>query len=116
MHHLIGSKEPIIHLSIDSNTSIAAKTFGNQACSNFTISDVNMSKQRRIKHSSDRTQWRRFATNQPNSQLRMHSNMISTQQNRPSIASTHVAVSNGVDDKSHSMSNADVGIQSNEGN
>jgi hypothetical protein len=49
MLHLISSKEPNIKLSIDSNTSIAAKTFGNQACSNFTISDVNMSKQRRIK-------------------------------------------------------------------
>jgi hypothetical protein len=44
----------------------------------------------------------------------MHSNMISTQKNRPSIASTHVAVPNGVDDKSHSMSSADVGIQINE--
>jgi hypothetical protein len=49
MHRLIGSKEPNIKLSIDSNTSIAANTFGNQACSNFTISDVNMCKQRRIK-------------------------------------------------------------------
>jgi hypothetical protein len=49
MRHLISSKEPNIKLSIDSNTSIAAKTFGNQACSNFTISDVNMSKQCRIK-------------------------------------------------------------------
>jgi hypothetical protein len=42
--------------------------------------------------------------------------MISTQQNRPSIASTHVVVSNGVDDKSHSMSSAHVGIATNEGN
>jgi hypothetical protein len=40
--------------------------------------------------------------------------MTKKQQNRPSIASTLVAVSNGVDDKSHSMSNADVGIQINE--
>jgi hypothetical protein len=41
--------------------------------------------------------------------------MMSKQQNRTSIASTHVAASNGVDDKSHSMSNAHVGIQINEG-
>jgi hypothetical protein len=40
--------------------------------------------------------------------------MTNKQQNRPAIASTHVAVSNGVDDKSHSMSSADVGIQINE--
>jgi hypothetical protein len=49
MHHLIGSEEPNIKLSIDSNASDAANTFGNQACSNFIASDVNMSKQRRIK-------------------------------------------------------------------
>jgi hypothetical protein len=36
------------------------------------------------------------------------------QQNRPAIASKHVAVSNGVDDKSHSMSSAHVDIQINE--
>jgi hypothetical protein len=44
----------------------------------------------------------------------MHSNMINKQQNPSAIASTHVAVSNGVDDKSHSMSSAHVGIQVNE--
>jgi hypothetical protein len=49
IHHVIGSKEPNIKLSIDSKTSIAAKTFGNQACSNFIISNVNMSTQCRIK-------------------------------------------------------------------
>jgi hypothetical protein len=40
--------------------------------------------------------------------------MMNTQQNRPAIASTLVAVSSGVDDKSHSMSSAHVGIQINE--
>jgi hypothetical protein len=46
MLHLIGSKEPNIKLS---NASIAANTINHQTCSNFIISDVNMSKQRRIK-------------------------------------------------------------------
>jgi hypothetical protein len=40
--------------------------------------------------------------------------MMNKQQNRPSIASTHVALSIGVVDKSHLMSNAHVGIQINE--
>jgi hypothetical protein len=40
--------------------------------------------------------------------------MTNKQQNRPSIASMHVAVPSGVDDKSHLMSNAHVGIQINE--
>jgi hypothetical protein len=65
-------------------------------------------------HSSDRTQWRRFATNQPISQLRVHPNITNRQQYRPAIASTLISVSNGVADKSHSMSSAHVGIHINE--
>jgi hypothetical protein len=49
MHHLIGSKEPNIKLSIDSNARIAANTFCQRTYYNFIISDVNTSKQRRIK-------------------------------------------------------------------
>jgi hypothetical protein len=49
MHHLTGSNEPNIKLSIDSNASIAPNTFCQRTYYNFIISDVNMSKQRRIK-------------------------------------------------------------------
>jgi hypothetical protein len=82
----------------------------------MSICARNVASNRTTRIGSNRTQWRRFATNQPNSQLRVHPNITNKQQNRPSIAYTLVAVSDGVDDKSHSMSNADVGIQVHEGN
>jgi hypothetical protein len=106
MLHLIGSKEPNIKLSIDSNASDAANTIGNQACSNIIISDVNMSKQRRIKsNDTNRATFKRPNTMatllDKSTTLTVARTLKYDKQttNRQAIASTRVSVPNAVDDK-----------------